>query len=66
ISKDILIHLGLLGGVGAKERREKIGNILKIGYTNGKQLQTRLESFAISEEQLVAACQKIMQEEENE
>lgn len=23
ISKDILVHLGLLGGVGAKERREK-------------------------------------------
>lgn len=66
ISKDILINLGLLGGVGSKERREKLGNTLKIGYTNGKQLQTRLESFAISEEQLVAAYQKIMQEEEHE
>ncbi len=66
ISKDILMRLGLLGGAGAKDRREKLGNALKIGYTNGKQLQTRLESFAISEEQLVAACQKIMQEEENE
>ncbi|MBC1737640.1 ribonuclease M5 [Listeria seeligeri] len=66
ISKDILIHLGLLGGIGSKERREKLGNTLKIGYTNGKQLQTRLESFAISEAELVAVCQKISQEEENE
>lgn len=66
ISKEILMNLGLLGGQGSKERREKLGNILKIGYTNGKQLQTRLESFAISEQQLVAACQKLMQEEENE
>ena len=43
-----LNNAGLIGGEGAKERREKLGKLLKIGYTNGKQLHKRLMMFEIS------------------
>jgi ribonuclease M5 len=56
---------GLIGGAGAKERRERIGKILKIGYTNGKQLHKRLMVFEISREAFAEAVKLIRQEEEN-
>ena len=37
---------------GAKERRIQLGKLLKIGYTNGKQLHKRLMMFQISKENL--------------
>ncbi len=48
ISKDDLIATGLIGGSKAKGRRERLGELLKIGYTNGKQLHKRLMMFQIS------------------
>ena len=56
---------GLIGGAGARERRERIGKILKIGYTNGKQLHKRLMVFEISKEAFAEAVKVIRQEEEN-
>lgn len=47
ISAEDLIHAGLIGGSEAKRRRERLGDLLKIGYTNGKQLQKRLQMFQI-------------------
>lgn len=65
ISQDDLITAGLIGGEGAKERRIKLGQLLKIGYTNGKQLHKRLMMFQISPEEFAAALTVILQEEQN-
>ncbi|AQY52141.1 hypothetical protein PWEIH_06936 [Listeria weihenstephanensis FSL R9-0317] len=61
-----LVMLGLMGGAGAKAKRQRLGEILKIGYTNGKQLQARLRMFGITKEQFEAAWGIIMQEDTNE
>lgn len=59
ISQKDLIVLGLMVGEGSKQRREKIGDELRIGYTNGKQLQKRLSMFRITKEELIAALEKV-------
>ncbi len=46
---------------GAKEKRERLG-ILRIGYTNGKQLEKRLTMFRITDAELAEAM-KIVEEE---
>ena len=66
ITQQDLIDAGLVGGEGAKERREKLGKLLKIGYTNGKQLHKRLIMFDISREEFADAVQKLRQEEHHE
>lgn len=65
ITQEDLILAGLIGGAGAKERREKLGKMLKIGYTNGKQLHKRLMMFQISREDFAKAIKVIRQEEQN-
>lgn len=66
ISQEDLLLAGLIGGEGSKVRREKIGKLLKIGYTNGKQLHKRLMMFKINKQEFAAAIQVIRQEEGNE
>lgn len=66
ISQEDLIVAGLVGGPGSKERREKLGKLLRIGYTNGKQLHKRLMMFQISKEAFAKAMNAIQQEEKNE
>lgn len=66
ISKAILLDMQLLGGIGSKARRERLGDLLRIGYTNGKQLQARLNMFGISESKLRSAYEQMKQEAENE
>jgi ribonuclease M5 len=63
ISKQDLIDAGLVGGSGASERREKLGRILKIGYTNGKQLHKRLQMFQISKEAFISALRSVQEED---
>ncbi|WP_175637960.1 ribonuclease M5 [Metabacillus schmidteae] len=63
IAMDDLLDAGLIGGNKAKDRREKLGLLLKIGYTNGKQLHKRLQMFQISREDYLRAINKILQEE---
>lgn len=63
IAKELLIGLGLIAGPQAKVRREKLGNYLRIGYTNGKQLAKRLTVFRITEEELAAAMTVVLEEE---
>ncbi|WP_078543213.1 ribonuclease M5 [Litchfieldia alkalitelluris] len=56
-----LVDAGLIGGAGSKERREKLGTILKIGYTNGKQLHRRLRMFKITQETFSEALKDVLQ-----
>jgi len=65
ITQEDLILAGLIGGPGSKERREKLGKLLKIGYTNGKQLHKRLMMFNISKEDFSNAIRTVRQEEQN-
>ncbi|MEG2505304.1 MAG: DUF4093 domain-containing protein, partial [Carnobacterium sp.] len=50
-------------GPFAKKRREKLGESLNIGYTNGKQLEKRLQMFQITPEQVIEAMQRILEDE---
>jgi ribonuclease M5 len=64
ITFDDLIDAGLIGGSLAKARRNRLGQLLKIGYTNGKQLHKRLQMFQISKEAFMNALEQVLQEEE--
>lgn len=66
ISKAELMKDGLMGNPSAKKRRERLGEILRIGYVNGKQLQHRLRMFGISHEEFLDAVEKIDKEETND
>lgn len=66
ITKEDLLTAGLIAGSGAKEKRERLGEILKIGYTNGKQLHKRLMMFQVSKDDFAQALMKLRQEEKNE
>jgi ribonuclease M5 len=65
ITKDDLVTAGLVGGGKSRARRERLGEILKIGYTNGKQLHKRLMMFQISKEVFAEALTTVLQEEKN-
>ncbi|PRO64387.1 ribonuclease M5 [Alkalicoccus urumqiensis] len=57
-----LHEAGFLAGPGARKRRERLGELLHIGYTNGKQLVRRMEQFQVSREEFYDAV-RIMEEE---
>ncbi|MBF0778901.1 ribonuclease M5 [Streptococcus cuniculi] len=57
IMRSDLIRLGFLAGSDSRKRREYLGEQLRIGYTNGKQLLKRLEMFGIS----LAEVEKVME-----
>lgn len=59
ISLNRLMNLGLIAGKQAKERRRFLGEKLRIGYVNGKQLQKRLAMFQITEDELLSALKEI-------
>lgn len=59
ISQQELMNYGLIADPKASRRRELLGDELRIGYTNGKQLQKRLAMFRISEKELAQAMKKV-------
>lgn len=59
ITREDLWDLGLLAGPTAKKKRALLGETLKIGYTNGKQLYNRLNLFQITPEQLKSALDEM-------
>lgn len=61
ISQQDLIMAHLVGSKTAKTRRQALGEILKIGYVNGKQLQKRLKMFGITQAQFSNALKIINQ-----
>ncbi|MFT8323206.1 MAG: ribonuclease M5 [Bacillus sp. (in: firmicutes)] len=65
ITQDDLICAQLIGGVGSKQRREQLGKLLKIGYTNGKQLHKRLMMFQITKQEFADALKAMHQEEKD-
>lgn len=60
-----LVALGLVGGQKSRQRRERLGEILKIGYTNGKQLYKRLIIFKIRLDEFSEAIAIVFKEEED-
>ncbi|MDF2556790.1 MAG: Ribonuclease [Bacillales bacterium] len=62
ITRNTLFELGFISGVDSKEKREKIGLKLKIGYANGKQLHQRLMMFGISLDQFMNAVHELEEE----
>lgn len=48
ITQADLIRLGLVMGSDSRQRREYLGQQLRIGYSNGKQLLKRLRLFGVS------------------
>lgn len=62
VSKTFLREMGLTAGRQAKALRIQLGEALRIGYTNGKQLQKRLTMFGITEEEVAITMKKIKEE----
>ena len=58
ISKSDLMRFGLLMGADSRKRREYLGEKLRIGYSNGKQLLKRLELFGITKAEVEEVMEK--------
>lgn len=58
ITKADLMHMGLLMGNDSRKRRGYLGEELRIGYSNGKQLLKRLELFGITLAEVEEAMEK--------
>lgn len=65
-TKEDLIRQGLLGNPKASKRRKRLGELLKLGYTNGKQLLKRLNMFQITRSELEDVMSQVKQEETDE
>ncbi|WP_368645857.1 ribonuclease M5 [Alkalibacterium putridalgicola] len=63
VSQSFLIREGLIGSDKARALREALGEELRIGYTNGKQLKKRLTMFGFSEDDVKEALAKIRKEQ---
>lgn len=57
-----LVDNGLSGGLNSREKRESLGEILGIGYSNSKQLLNRLNSFGVTREEFQLALERIERE----
>jgi len=58
-SKEEIIQLGLSASKDSAMKREKIGEILGIGYSNSKQFLNRLNNFGISREEFESALERV-------
>lgn len=58
-----LLNHGFIGGKESKDRREELGRILGIGYSNSKQLLNRLNNFGITREEFDEAVERIEKNE---
>ncbi|KGR72695.1 ribonuclease M5 [Streptococcus phocae subsp. salmonis] len=57
ITPSDLVRLGLVMATDSRKRREYLGETLRIGYSNGKQLLKRLELFGITLAEIEDAMQ---------
>ncbi len=58
-TREDLIACGLVGTQDAKERREKLGNLLAIGYGNTKTFLRKLNQFQISKEEFYQKAKEL-------
>ena len=58
-TKDDLIDLGLSGGADSRMKRDKLGDILGIGYANSKQFLNRLNNFGVTKEEFIKAVERM-------
>lgn len=58
-TKDDLIDFGLSGGESSSQKREILGEILGIGYCNGKQFLNRLNNFGVTKAEFIEAIERI-------
>lgn len=65
ITRDDLLQHRLIGTEEANVRRQRLGEYLQIGHTNGKQLLKRLNQFQITKKEFEAAVKAIQQEDEH-
>ncbi|KYG91065.1 ribonuclease M5 [Metasolibacillus sp. FSL H7-0170] len=65
ITLEDLMLAHLIGHPQSKPRRNRLGEILNIGMTNGKQLHKRLKMFQITPAQFAQAIAQLDQEEQN-
>ena len=54
-----LIRNNLIGNEDASYRRDKIGQILGIGYGNAKQFLSRLNNYGVTREEFIKAVKSI-------
>ena len=54
-----ILELGLFGGHGAKKKRQELGAMLGIGYSNSKQFLNRLNNFGVTREEFDKAVERI-------
>lgn len=64
ITQKDLIRSGLIGHPHAQTRRARLGDLLHIGSTNGKQLLRRLHMFQITKDELNRAIEHIIKGED--
>ncbi len=58
-SQSDLIENGLINKSDSSKKREMIGDILGIGYSNGKKFLSRLNSFNITREEFLSALKEV-------
>ncbi len=58
-TKEEITALGLAGGPKSREKRDKLGEILGIGYANSKQFLNRLNNFGVTREEFEKALERI-------
>lgn len=63
IDLSLLTSLGISGMGNSKELREQLSEYFRIGYCNSKQFVNRLNSFGITEEELIFAVENILGKE---
>ncbi|SFJ87664.1 ribonuclease M5 [Paenibacillus sp. UNC496MF] len=65
VTMEDLMQAGLLVHPQASERRLKMGNLLGIGYANGKQFYKRCSTFRITRDEFLRALQAMESEGES-
>lgn len=58
-TKEDMIEYGLSGGANSREKRDRLGHALGIGYGNSKQFLNRLNNFGITKEEFLKALERI-------
>ncbi|MCC5890268.1 MAG: ribonuclease M5 [Alkalibacterium sp.] len=66
VSKQFLIKHDLIGSPQSRALRGALGEELRIGYTNGKQLEKRLNMFGITENEVSEALSKMKEERDDD